>query len=171
MIKKINIIPIINPPYFILEDIKVNLEKIFNVEVSLGDKITPKEIHKNFVRNQYYASKLIDYLKEMRINDADKILGVINEDIFDEGYNFLFGCAELNGKYSIISIYRLFDKNLNKFKERCIKEAVHEIGHTFGLNHCENKRCVMSFSLSLLEVDKKEKNFCEICEMKLNVLK
>lgn len=171
MIKKINIIPIINPPYFILEDIKVNLEKIFNVEVSLGDKITPKEIHKNFVRNQYYASKLIDYLKEMRINDADKILGVINEDIFDEGYNFLFGCAELNGKYSIISIYRLFDKNLNKFKERCIKEAVHEIGHTFGLNHCENKRCVMSFSLSLLDVDKKEKNFCEICEMKLNVLK
>lgn len=171
MIKKIEIIPLINPPDFILDEIKIELEKIFNLEVKIGDKINPKDIHKNYLRNQYYASKLIDYMKELNINNADKIIGVISEDIFDEGYNFLFGCAELNGKYSIISIYRLFDKNIEIFKERCIKEAIHEIGHTFGLNHCDNKKCVMNFSLSLLDVDKKDKYFCKMCEMKLNKLK
>lgn len=168
---KIKIIPIIDPPHFLLDEIRKNLEKIFNLEVDIGEKLIPKDIHKNFIRNQYYASKLIDYLREKRIDERDKILGVINEDIFDEGYNFLFGSAELSGKYSLISIFRLYDKNVDKFIDRCVKEAVHELGHTFGLNHCINKKCVMSFSLSILDVDKKDKVFCDICEMKLNKLK
>ncbi|MCX8094862.1 MAG: archaemetzincin family Zn-dependent metalloprotease [Caldisericia bacterium] len=168
---KIKIIPIIDPPYFILEEIKENLKEIFNFDVIISKNLTPKDIQKNYIRNQYYASKLINYLREKHINEGDKILGVISEDIFDEGYNFLFGSAELNGKYSIISIFRLYDKDIDKFVERCVKEAVHEIGHTFGLNHCLNKRCVMSFSLSILDVDKKDKKFCNICEMKLSRLK
>jgi predicted Zn-dependent protease len=29
------------------------------------------------------------------------------------------------------------------FAERALKEAVHELGYTFGLGHCGNPRCVM----------------------------
>jgi archaemetzincin len=32
-------------------------------------------------------------------------------------------------------------------------EAVHELGHAFGLTHCEKSRCVMHFSNSLQDTD------------------
>lgn len=168
---KIKIVPILSPPKFILDEIQKNLENIFGIKTIVDKEIIPNKIHINLIRNQYYASKLLKLLRELNLNEAVKILGVISEDIFDEGYNFLFGSAEFGGKYAIVSIYRLFDEDLNKYIERCIKEAVHEVGHLFGLNHCENRVCVMSFSLSVLDVDKKEKFFCKICEMKLRRLK
>lgn len=49
------------------------------------------------------------------------------------------------------------------FKERLIKEALHELGHAFGLPHCDNKRCVMVFSNSIKDVDFKGAKFCEGC--------
>ncbi len=168
---RIKIVPILSPPIFILEEIQKNLKSIFGIETIIDKGIIPNKIHLNVIRNQYYATKLLKLLRELNLNEATKILGVISEDIFDEGYNFLFGIAELNGKYGVISIYRLFDKNIIKYTERCIKEAVHEVGHLFGLNHCENRECVMNFSLSVSDVDKKDKFFCKICEIKLKRLK
>jgi archaemetzincin len=38
------------------------------------------------------------------------------------------------------------------FGQRLVKEAVHELGHAFGLNHCENIECVMHFSNSLQNI-------------------
>jgi len=53
------------------------------------------------------------------------------------------------------------------FHQRAVKEAVHELGHTYGLGHCRNPHCVMSFSNSLLDVDRKERDFCFPCRRKL----
>jgi archaemetzincin len=167
----IKIVPIISPPEFILKEIQKNLQNIFSMKTEINDLIFPNDICKNYLRNQYYASKLLKLMRDLKIDDAKKIIGVINEDIYDEGYNFLFGSAELGGKYGVVSIYRLYDKDINKFIERCVKEAVHEVGHLFGLSHCNNKNCVMNFSLSILNVDRKDKFFCKICEMKLKKLK
>jgi len=53
------------------------------------------------------------------------------------------------------------------FFERTFKELNHELGHTFGLLHCNSPRCVMNFSNSVLEVDQKSRFFCEKCQKKL----
>jgi archaemetzincin len=47
------------------------------------------------------------------------------------------------------------------------KETLHELGHILGLEHCPNPRCVMSFSNSIYDVDRKEARFCEMCKKKL----
>jgi archaemetzincin len=169
MNKSIKIAPLIDPPDFILNEIKIKLEETFNFPVIIEKTIKIPDNYKNLSRNQYNVSKLISYLKEELINDCLKIIGIISEDIYEEGYNFLFGSAEFNGKYAIVSLFRLFDEDKSLFLNRSVKESIHELGHTFGLNHCNNKSCVMNFSLSINDVDKKDRYFCKLCETKLRI--
>jgi len=49
---------------------------------------------------------------------------------------------------------------------RILKEAIHELGHTFGLKHCDNQ-CIMRFSNHLGETDDKPPNFCKTCSNQL----
>ena len=53
------------------------------------------------------------------------------------------------------------------FNDRIAKETIHELGHYFGLFHCNNKRCVMYFSNSLYDTDFKNRTFCKKCKNKL----
>jgi archaemetzincin len=55
------------------------------------------------------------------------------------------------------------------FRQRVTKEAVHELGHTYGLVHCPNRRCVMAFSNSLHDTDVKSLEFCPICRERLGL--
>jgi archaemetzincin len=94
-------------------------------------------------------------------------------DAYSDELNFVFGEAHLGGRVAAIYLPRLreefyvhkLDKNNNKnlFEQRVIKEAVHELGHTFGLRHCQISKCVMHFSNSLQDTDFKDDKFCERC--------
>jgi len=48
-------------------------------------------------------------------------------------------------------------------RERLVKEASHELGHTFGLRHCADWRCVMASSHAVERLDVKDAAFCEAC--------
>jgi len=125
-------------------------------------------------RGQHNAEILLNEFAEKRQwanwQKADKVLAVVREDLFVPGLNFVFGLA--GDKYAIISLARLDPRFYGQedgelFRERMIKEAIHELGHTFGLAHCPNRRCVMSFSNSIGEVDGKTSEFCEGCRAEL----
>ena len=100
-----------------------------------------------------------------------RILGIIDRDIYFESYKFNFGVAK-RPRVALISIYRLKEKlygrekNPALFEKRILTESVHELGHTFGLDHCEYD-CVMQFSDWITPVDKKPPNFCDKCMRKL----
>jgi len=47
--------------------------------------------------------------------------------------------------------------------ERLLKEALHELGHTFGLRHCVDYTCVMSSSNGVERIDLKRAEFCPNC--------
>ena len=89
----------------------------------------------------------------------------------------VFGVADLPKVHSfgiaLISVFRLREsfyrrpENIAQFEQRVLKEAIHELGHTFNLEHCNNL-CVMRFSNSIKDTDEKPHEFCEQCLQKLN---
>ncbi|MDH5783517.1 MAG: archaemetzincin family Zn-dependent metalloprotease [Candidatus Bathyarchaeota archaeon] len=125
-------------------------------------------------RQQFHSThilaKINNYVKRTQ---ADSILGITEVDLYVPHLNFVFGEATCPGKTAIISLFRLKPEfyehpaNPELFINRCVKEAVHEIGHTLGLKHCQNPTCVMFFSNSILDTDRKKKTFCEKCHPKV----
>lgn len=58
------------------------------------------------------------------------------------------------------SAYNASTPDRDRFVHRAVTEAVHELGHTYGLNHCDDPHCVMWFSNTLAETDRKGTEFC-----------
>lgn len=128
-------------------------------------------------RNQYRSDIILNvvHIYAEKRRDLDCVLGVVDVDIFAPNLNFVFGEAQCPGKAALISLWRLrpefYGKNPNMelFVERSTKEAVHELGHTFGLGHCPNPYCVMHFSNSIFETDVKQSLFCNKCYPKIEI--
>ncbi len=139
----------------------------FKLKCFVKPSIAYPEYAYNPNRRQYLASKILNELKKIKVDDINKVLGITDVDLYARGLNFVFGQAELEGRNCLISVIRLdprfYHDNYNKnlFYDRILKEAIHELGHTFGLKHCNNRKCVMVFSNSLLDTDYKPSIFCE----------
>ncbi|OYT42736.1 MAG: archemetzincin [Candidatus Aenigmarchaeota archaeon ex4484_224] len=166
----LKIVPLGEIDQEIIDFIENEIKKTFKLTVdSLFPREIPEEAYNPF-RMQYDATKILIWLRN---KFTSKVLGIIEKDIYADNLNFIFGEAEFNGKIAVVSLARLnpefyrekFDEKL--FKERIVKEVFHELGHLFGLEHCKNPKCVMSFSNTILDVDRKSKYFCESCKKKL----
>ena len=120
-------------------------------------------------RNQYYSTEIISTLLKQFPNHEGKILGVTGGDLFVPVLTYVFGEAQLDGRVALISAARLDERvyglaaNPHLLAQRLLKEAVHELGHTFGLVHCQGIDCVMRSSTAVEEIDMKSDQFCPAC--------
>ena len=170
----IELIPMGNIDEDILKALRQSLAEAFAQRTQIGDSIGLPDESWNQHRGQYLASLLLAKLPPLS-HSGDRVLGVVDVDIFAPGLNFVFGEADITGKRALISLKRLrqefygLPRDENLFRERTLKEAVHELGHTYGLGHCPEPTCVMHFSNSLRDTDFKGWNFCTNChgEIKL----
>ena len=126
-------------------------------------------------RKQYNSSSILAKMREFMENrKPERILGITGMDLYASRLNFVFGQAECPGRFAIISLSRLTPEffgqqsNNHLFHERSLKEAVHEVGHTLGLRHCRNSDCVMFFSSSIIDTDRKGSTFCGNCQDSLS---
>jgi predicted Zn-dependent protease len=135
----------------------------------------------NEQRNQLNSDKLLRWLTTSIMNNTKSydpgetiILGICNIDAYLRGLNFVFGQASLTEGVAAIYLPRLRQESYGLgadrsiFIERVLKEATHEVGHVFGLDHCPKRSCVMHFSNSLADTDRKAKDFCNMCTNKLH---
>lgn len=125
-------------------------------------------------RNQYSSTQILKNILELTPRDAIKIIGITDIDLYIPILTFVFGQAQLNGKAALVSVCRLrqeyygLSSNNNILLERIGKEVIHELGHTFGMLHCWDTRCVMHFSNSIREIDAKGDTFCSACSKVLS---
>lgn len=167
--------PIGNIENKVLNELSDRLNERFKLPVKIKQKIDiPKEAY-NKDRNQYYSTKILEILRVNIPEDADRVLGIIDKDLYVPELNFVFGEADVYFGVCLISLSRLkqefygLPKNEEIFLKRVFKEAVHELGHTYNLGHCSDPRCVMFFSNSLSDTDRKGDNFCDDCRRKIDM--
>lgn len=162
--------PIGNIDGSLLEELKHRLRSVFGCPLENCEALPVPEQAFNRKRGQYLAPAILDILKRSRSNQEDWILGIIDVDLYVSDLNFVFGQAEPASGTAIISLYRLRQElppDPVLFFARAAKEAIHEIGHIFGLGHCQKIKCVMHFSNSLHDTDIKDITFCNQCQPKL----
>jgi archaemetzincin len=156
----------------ILADAAHGLAEVFpetTCEVSSNDLALPENAFDK-KRRQYNSTMILNDIRNVVVHsNYHRVLGIIDADIFASGLNYVFGEAYVSGNAALISLWRLKPKfygeqpDSGEFQLRTLKEAIHEVGHVLGLQHCPKSYCVMHFSNSIFEVDKKQSLFCDQC--------
>ncbi len=151
------------------EELASTLREMFNAPCKIIETVEMPRKAYNPERMQYHSTIIINSLKDAYGHNGHKVLGITEYDLYVPEFTFVFGQADLNGSAAVISLRRLrqeFYGNENDdilFQKRVEKEAAHELGHTWNVRHCKNKKCVMSFSSAIIGTDKKDLNFCKKC--------
>ena len=90
-------------------------------------------------------------------------------DLYIPILTFVFGEAQLGGTSAVVSYHRLRQEfyglpaDMDLLANRLLIEAVHELGHTLHLTHCQDYRCVMAASHAVEWIDIKDSGFCDDC--------
>jgi archaemetzincin len=151
------------------------LGEIFHSEVSIAPRWREIDFAFDVGRGQYSSRAILAALLGGRFAGGGRVLGVTGLDLFVPVLTFVFGEAQLQGRAAVVSSCRLANEyyglapDLERLQERLEKEAVHELGHTYGLVHCPDSLCVMRSSTYVEELDLKDAGMCADCLGKLEV--
>jgi archaemetzincin len=121
------------------------------------------------VRGQYHSTEILKRLLQVPHAQSWRILGVTDLDLYIPILTFVFGEAQLRNSAALVSTHRLHPEFYGMpndpalLRGRLLKEAIHELGHTLGLQHCPDYLCVMSASHSVERIDLKQADFCPAC--------
>ena len=173
--KKILVVPIGSVDADILKNIANALGRIFRSKVELGKEIPIPQDSYDSKRKQYHSTIILRKMQGVKPKNFDLMLGVTDVDLYVPQLNFVFGEADVFSGVTVISLTRLRQEfyglrpDKRVFHERAVKEAIHELGHTYGLDHCSNPKCIMYFSNSIRDTDRKGPGFCNKCRSTLGI--
>lgn len=125
-------------------------------------------------RQQYHSTEILARLRSLQRPESWRSLAVTANDLYIPILTFVFGEAEMGGRVAIVSTHRLHQQFYGLpcddalLSERLLKEALHELGHTLGLRHCEDYRCAMASSHAVEWLDLKEPAFCSACRTRVS---
>jgi archaemetzincin len=149
----------------VLLELRRVLASVFHADIITvpGIPLAPSAYDRT--RGQYHSTPILRQLARIKPHHAERLIGVADVDLYVPRLNFVFGEADAGRGVAIVSLARLHADGSDQraralFLKRAATEAVHELGHTYGLDHCVSSRCVMWFSNTLAETDRKGLAFC-----------
>ncbi len=154
---------------FLIAPLAAKLEQTFGVRVDVRPPTFDPERAYDASRGQYNSRILLTQLLHQCSETSDRVLGVASVDIFIPVLTYVFGEAQLDGQAALVSMHRLdaevygLPANPDLLFQRLVKEAIHELGHTYSLLHCMLDRCVMASSTYVEGIDMKSERFCDDC--------
>jgi archaemetzincin len=169
----VGVVPLGEVPEITLPVIANHIKGCFGLAAHILSNIELPENAFDERRLQYNAAIIIEALESMDFDNYEKIIAVLDQDLFIPIFTHVFGEARQGGKCGLVSLCRL-GKNPDGtippdplIHERAVKVALHELGHLLNLLHCEHKKCIMHFSGAIDEVDDILINLCEYCSIYL----
>ena len=159
----------------VLDSISKAVAAVFNLKVPVGKGLPEPRHAYDSSRKQFQASAFLRELRAARKDEHDILLGVADADLFAPGVNFIFGEADIFAGVAVVALGRLrqefygYEAEAGILSERAVKEALHELGHVWGLDHCPDPKCVMFFSNSILDTDRKGSAYCGKCRETLGL--
>jgi archaemetzincin len=136
------------------------LADAFGADVVMAPAVSLPPAAYDARRRQHRSTVILDVLAGARRPQWERLLGVADVDLFVPDLNFVFGEADSRRAVAVFSLARLRAEASDLFRRRAATEAIHELGHTWGLGHCRDSGCVMWFSNTLAESDGKGRGFC-----------
>lgn len=140
----------------------------FRVAVDvLPTKPLPREAY-YAPRDRYRADRLLDWLEANTDRRYAKVVAITARDIsttsrgvYDWG---VFGLGGIDRRPCVLSTFRLGrGVSRERVRVRLGRVAVHEVGHTFGLDHCPRANCTMQDAGGSINTVDRETGFCPAC--------
>jgi len=156
----------------ITEPVKKEINRIFGFPALIVPLLEDVDFAFDSGRNQHLSTSILRHLEKSAPPFAMKVIAITKVDLFIPILTHVYGEAQLGGKACVVSSYRLKDHISVAhpeviFKQRVVKEAVHELGHTFNLRHCKEHVCIMHYCRTELDVDRKSDQLCRYCKILL----
>ena len=169
----IGLVPIGEIPNITCKSIAAHILGYYNLDVDILLPLEEPAYAFDTRRLQYNAGFIITAIEDEQCDDYDKIVCVLDVDLFVPIMSYVFGEARQGGRCALVSTYRL-KKNVDGSSsplslqlERAGKVAIHELGHLFDLHHCMDEQCIMHFSGGLQALDEAYLNHCRYCSLYL----
>jgi len=169
----ISLVPVGRVDRALLEPLAGGLTERLRVACAIQPEGLEAEFAFNPLRRQYHSTEILKKLLQKPPRESWKVLGVTEMDLYIPILTYVFGEAHLSDGGAVVSTHRLRQEfyglpaDLELLRDRLLKEALHELGHTCGLHHCSDYLCVMSSSSGVERIDLKRAEFCTACAQAL----
>jgi len=167
--KLLQLLPIGDLDGRLLKDLGPALAETFRVPCEVVPVRLDPEFAYHSERQQYHSSEILQAMQRYVTAESWRVLGITAVDLYIPILTFVFGEAQIGGPCALVSTHRLrqgfygLPVDPEALRERLLKEALHEIGHTLDLTHCDDYQCAMAPSHAVEWIDLKAGTLCASC--------
>jgi len=173
---EIVLVPVGNPDMRILELVRAELEELVGVRYLISETVVPIHTFERKFAKQFNADTLLRAVAN-RWDAGDDggvyrgFLGVSDQDMFANDFNFLFGWARPG--YGVLSYHRFrkwwnhFFVEDSAFIDRIVKQGVSSSFFILGIKRCSTPSCVRAYPNTLTEHERKTRDICAVCRKRL----
>ncbi len=169
----VHVIPLGPVPEETLKSLVAGLESHADIHARVHPVVPLTSTRKAKRAGRYLAHDMLQVLARAPETGEGKVLGVTEVDIVAEKDGNpewgVLGLGSIDGKSCVLSTFRMrraWDHggaDEPTVRSRLWKTAVHEVGHTLGLEHCPTKGCVMEDGHGTVATTDNETNLCPSC--------
>jgi archaemetzincin len=167
-VNRVEIIRTADVPPVLLAAVAAGIERVLQIKCRVRPDPVSIAVPPDPARGQLHSTAVLQWLQFID-GVAGRLVAVTGADLFVPVLTFVFGEAQLPGRYAVVSTHRLREEfyglppNDELLEERLVKEAIHELGHTYGMVHCDDWECVMTSSHAVERLDVKRASLCRGC--------